>query len=107
MIRLAQNLNAPVIWASNWSLTRNARFPTSVEVLKSLIQQLLRYIADSQTEDSKSEDWGFQNYTTIADWIHVFVKMLSKIPRVLVVLDVDQQLGPAIQEIRDFRKEPT
>ncbi|KAF4540190.1 Nacht domain protein [Lasiodiplodia theobromae] len=101
LIQVAQSEDHQVVWIFNADSDDGRATMTAMDILKSLISQILSQNTDKFAEASKLSESMFQDCTTAEQWQKLFVSVVSEIPQLFILLEAQDQLAGAVKELSD------
>jgi hypothetical protein len=90
IVGLLCKMKIPVIWTLSARADGNARWRSPIDVLKQLVMQVLHINSSLLTEQSPALNAArFQSATTELQWFDLLASVLSGLPQIYIVVDVE------------------
>ena len=102
LIELLRDAGVPVLWALKSVEESTTCYPSTLDILKSLVYQALRIDTTLKTEKSMASSFArFQGAVSENDWLNLLGSSLAAIPEIVIIVDVEL-LSPVSNIAKDF-----
>lgn len=99
MIQLAMTIKIAVVWSFNARRKDDTASTSAAGIVRSLIQQMLVQLPDAAATLVAATSSSLQDSGAIEELLKVFVSLVDIMPKLLIVVEVNDLLAPGIKEL--------